>query len=46
MLSLNGFIGAIDSSGKTSINADIQYKISRQNIDDAMALNTLLDILI
>lgn len=46
MLSLNGFIGAIDSSGKTSINADIQYKISRQNIDDAMALNTLSDILI
>ena len=46
MLSLNGFIGAIDSSGKSSINADIQYKISRQNIDDAMALNTLSDILI
>lgn len=46
MLSLNGFIGAIDSSGKSSINADIQYKISRQNIDDAMALNTLSDLLI
>ena len=46
MLSLNGFIGAIDSSGKSSINADIQYKISRQNIDDAMALNTLSNILI
>lgn len=46
MLSLNGFIGAIDSSGISSVNADTQYKISRQNIDDAMALNTLLDILI
>lgn len=46
MLSLNGFIGAIDSSGKSSINADIQYKISRQNIDDAMALNNLSNILI
>ena len=46
MLSLNGFIGAINSSGKSSINADIQYKISRQNIDDAMALNTLSDVLI
>ena len=46
MLSLNGFIGAIDSSGISSVNADTQYKISRQNIDDAMALNTLSDILI
>lgn len=46
MLSLNGFIGAIDSSGISSVNADTQYKISRQNIDDAMALNILSDILI
>ena len=46
MLSLNGFIGAIDSSGNPSINADTQYKISRQNIDDAMALNNLSNILI
>lgn len=46
MLSLNGFIGAIDSSGISSVNADTQYKISRQNIDDAMALNTLSNILI